>query len=282
MLCINIINKRKEAIYEKNQLCRGGGTLKAPAFTLAEVLVTLGIIGVVAAMTMPVLIQNHQKNVLKQQFKKSYSLMQQAYQKVFADNGYNYECYYWDKNPYGNSVCIKYNDAGVCIESTLADGSEKPDDYGGRFQECSQFMAHLEKNLSIIKKCNGNALKDGCIPKYKGLDTYYKDQDDSLSDDYLSQKTAGCDNWTQKEIENKRIVYVLADGTIIMLYGTGPSLFAIDVNGLKGPNKWGHDLFAFGTRGGGSRASYVATNLSCNPTEKGGLSTTNMLINSYK
>ena len=65
----------------------------------------------VAAMTMPVLIQNHQKNVLKQQFKKSYSLMQQAYQKVFADNGYNYECYYWDKNPYGNSVCTKYNDA---------------------------------------------------------------------------------------------------------------------------------------------------------------------------
>lgn len=32
-----------------------------PAFTLAEVLITLGVIGVVAAMTMPVLIQNYQK-----------------------------------------------------------------------------------------------------------------------------------------------------------------------------------------------------------------------------
>ena len=32
---------------------------KKAAFTLAEVLITLGIIGVVAAMTMPVLIQNH-------------------------------------------------------------------------------------------------------------------------------------------------------------------------------------------------------------------------------
>ena len=31
------------------------------AFTLAEVLITLGIIGVVAAMTLPTLIQNHQK-----------------------------------------------------------------------------------------------------------------------------------------------------------------------------------------------------------------------------
>lgn len=30
-------------------------------FTLAEVLITLGIIGVVAAMTMPALISNHKK-----------------------------------------------------------------------------------------------------------------------------------------------------------------------------------------------------------------------------
>lgn len=34
------------------------------AFTLAEVLVTLGVIGVVAAMTMPTLISNHQKKSL--------------------------------------------------------------------------------------------------------------------------------------------------------------------------------------------------------------------------
>ena len=32
-------------------------------FTLAEVLITLGIIGVVAALTMPVLIENHKKQV---------------------------------------------------------------------------------------------------------------------------------------------------------------------------------------------------------------------------
>ena len=39
------------------------------AFTLAEVLITLGIIGVVAAMTMPALIANHRQAVLKTQFK---------------------------------------------------------------------------------------------------------------------------------------------------------------------------------------------------------------------
>ena len=38
------------------------------AFTLAEVLVTLGIIGVVAALTMPTLMANHQKAVQKAQF----------------------------------------------------------------------------------------------------------------------------------------------------------------------------------------------------------------------
>lgn len=39
------------------------------AFTLAEVLITLGIIGVVAAMTMPSLIQNKQKKELETAFK---------------------------------------------------------------------------------------------------------------------------------------------------------------------------------------------------------------------
>ena len=33
------------------------------AFTLAEVLITLGIIGIVAAMTIPTLITNYQKNI---------------------------------------------------------------------------------------------------------------------------------------------------------------------------------------------------------------------------
>lgn len=48
------------------------------AFTLAEVLVTLGIIGVVAAMTMPTLINNQRKAVLSSQFKKQYNVLSQA------------------------------------------------------------------------------------------------------------------------------------------------------------------------------------------------------------
>ena len=54
------------------------------AFTLAEVLITLGIIGVVAAMTLPTLIQNYRKNVAINQLKKSYSLLNQAWQNIIV------------------------------------------------------------------------------------------------------------------------------------------------------------------------------------------------------
>ena len=40
------------------------------AFTLAEVLITLGIIGIVATMTLPTIITNYKVKVLENQFKK--------------------------------------------------------------------------------------------------------------------------------------------------------------------------------------------------------------------
>ena len=52
--------------------------LKSAAFTLAEVLITLGIIGVVAAMTMPALIENHRKQVVETRLKKFYTEINQA------------------------------------------------------------------------------------------------------------------------------------------------------------------------------------------------------------
>ncbi len=61
--------------------------LKIPksGFTLAEVLVTLGILGVVAAVTMPTLIQGHQKKVYVTQLKKVYSEMEQAFLRYKTD-----------------------------------------------------------------------------------------------------------------------------------------------------------------------------------------------------
>ena len=52
--------------------------IRRAAFTLAEVLITLGIIGVVSAMTVPTLMQNHQKKVYVTQLHKIYNQLQQA------------------------------------------------------------------------------------------------------------------------------------------------------------------------------------------------------------
>jgi prepilin-type N-terminal cleavage/methylation domain-containing protein len=60
------------------------GEGKKAAFTLAEVLITLGIIGVVAAMTIPTLISNMKAIKLQTQFKEAYSIISQA---VKAYNG---------------------------------------------------------------------------------------------------------------------------------------------------------------------------------------------------
>lgn len=55
-------------------------------FTLAEVLITLGIIGVVAAITIPALNNQIQNMQLKTAFKKAYSVASQAWAQVVAEN----------------------------------------------------------------------------------------------------------------------------------------------------------------------------------------------------
>ncbi len=57
------------------------------AFTLAEVLITLGIIGVVAAMTMPSLVVNYQKKQTAVRLKRFYSIMNQAILRWQQDEG---------------------------------------------------------------------------------------------------------------------------------------------------------------------------------------------------
>lgn len=59
---------------------------KYKGFTLAEVLVTLGIIGVVSAMTIPTLMQNHQRKVYVTQLHKVYTEFTQAAVMILNDN----------------------------------------------------------------------------------------------------------------------------------------------------------------------------------------------------
>ena len=57
------------------------------AFTLAEVLITLGIIGVVSALTMPSLIQSYKEKVTVTKLEKAYSFLNQAYKRISDEYG---------------------------------------------------------------------------------------------------------------------------------------------------------------------------------------------------
>lgn len=62
-------------------------TKRKAAFTLAEVLITLGIIGIIAAMTLPALIQTNRNKEVEAKLQKIYSTMNQAILLSEIDNG---------------------------------------------------------------------------------------------------------------------------------------------------------------------------------------------------
>ncbi len=78
------------------------------AFTLAEVLITLGIIGIVAAMTLPTLVAKYKEKQRVTQVKKAYSILSQAYQMAVTEYGdintWNFTQTYVETDDDGNNV----------------------------------------------------------------------------------------------------------------------------------------------------------------------------------
>ena len=122
------------------------------AFTLAEVLITLGIIGVVAAMTMPSLITAKQEKATISTIKKNYSIFANALLMAQNDNG---ELYTW----------------GITKD---ADG-------------LNLVSSNLKPYLKIIEDC-GVGEKSDCAPgdngKFKDLAGNKRTEDFSSSDYY--------------------------------------------------------------------------------------------------
>jgi prepilin-type N-terminal cleavage/methylation domain-containing protein len=58
---------------------------KKAAFTLAEVLITIGIVGIVAGMTIPTIAHKIRNKILEIQFKHSYAEVTQAIKRMQAD-----------------------------------------------------------------------------------------------------------------------------------------------------------------------------------------------------
>lgn len=80
-------------------------------FILAEVLITLGIIGVVAAMTLPVLIQKHVNSVVETRLAKFYTTFNQAIQMA--------EVQYGDRKTwYSDTGGVELDEDGNPIEGT--------------------------------------------------------------------------------------------------------------------------------------------------------------------
>ena len=182
-------------------LCRHERVNKV-AFTLAEVLITLAIIGVVAAMTMPTLIQNHQKKSLEVATKKFYSMMSQAVKQYMADEGVD---------DLRNTV--------------LASDNYMEDEDASK--EIESLRSFVTKYLKVAKECDHDA--NDCFAT-----TYKAWNGDDISNVDFTEDT----NW------DRRRDYVLADGAIIRIGYEYPITLYVDVNGKKGPNKIGYDLWS--------------------------------------
>ena len=87
------------------------------AFTLAEVLITLGIIGIVAALTIPVLLSKYREKVYLTQLKKMVAMVERALERVNFETGsigdtfmncYNKDVY--SKASCFNNILFEYGD----------------------------------------------------------------------------------------------------------------------------------------------------------------------------
>lgn len=177
------------------------------AFTLAEVLITLGIIGIVAAMTMPSLIAKYQKQVWVNQLKKSYSTLSQAFQKILADEGV--------ENLSDSQVWSKLT--GNC---SLA-------------PSCQAFEAELKKYIDIKRSATVENKYDNTLPS--GYFWYLKDG--SMIIKYSFNKTPT----VPYSIANRCQEVKKYGGHMCYQIGS----FYIDVNGKKKPNIIGRDVHSF-------------------------------------
>ena len=191
-------------------------------FTLAEVLITLGIIGVVMAITIPSLINKYRTYVLQQQFKKVYAALSVAVEKVQFDMGENVKC--------------RYGKGNTNSHMTLRDWSE-----------CKLFYQEFAKQLNVIKTCNRNEDEGGCIPAgmYRSYDEIFAEYKNLEGEEAEENLKANC-NGFGSAYKGRRTVYILQGGFLISPYGIGNApVFMVDINGHNRPNKWGHDVFVF-------------------------------------
>ena len=192
--------------------------MKLRAFTMAEVLITLGVIGIVAAMTLPTIITSNRHKVLESHLKKSYSVIAQALDMYQAENE------------------VKLTPAWIPRSTTP-----------GEWNEVKQI---LMKYLNVSKDCgmgseSGASISKTCIPNYVNYDR--NENNPEIEDRKNNYKNYNKSN----EISLGKFddgQFVTNDGTLILLDLSNKQRFyiSVDVNGYnKRPNILGQDLFMF-------------------------------------
>jgi len=91
---------------------------RGKGFTLAEILITLTVIGVVAALTIPTLLQNTNQAELKAAWKKTYGDISQATLSIMNDNGGTVAYAFSDHNSFKNKYLEKLSYIKTCYDDT--------------------------------------------------------------------------------------------------------------------------------------------------------------------
>ena len=125
-------------------------------FTLAEVLITLGIIGIVAAMTLPNITAKYRNRVLKSRFNKNYSILSQALTLTSEELGQGLHVMFKDELP-GYDGAVEFRDTFFKYLKYLAGGGIK--------------FSHLNGNFSSYNpdQTNASTMGLGALPGYKIL-----------------------------------------------------------------------------------------------------------------
>lgn len=132
----------------KGKNCLGEG------FTLAEVLITLGIIGVVAALTLPTVMANYRKKEVETKLAKIYSVMNQAINLNIAEHG-DYKNWVKDCGDHSTTTC------------TTEDLLEWYNTYLGKHIKSTKVITHAKEDYNtegiLVYLADGSILR---IPNY--------------------------------------------------------------------------------------------------------------------
>lgn len=198
------------------------------AFTLAEVLITLGIIGIVAAMTLPALITKYQEKVLKTQSKKSYALLSNALMSAKANNSYDNlgELFGPDNTP---DQIIDVLSKEIQMVKICKAGK------GGCWTWRTKASKKKYSNgVTVDGGYNTTAsavLKDGSVIF---IDRYTHNGDCKSNYTSTKQDEKG---YTIKDAAGNPVTYDWSD--------TRCGSIKVDINGAKGPNQFGADTYDF-------------------------------------